>query len=51
MNGWTEQALRVAASWRAFKEGVALRDGGAVAEVKKTENGWRGAVRVGLCCG
>jgi len=47
MNGWTEQALRVAASWRAFKEGVALRDGGAVAEVKKTENGWRGAVRVG----
>lgn len=47
MNGWTEQALRAAASWRAFKEGVALRDGGAVAEVKKTENGWRGSVRAG----
>ena len=47
MSGWTEQALRGAASWRAFKEGLALRDGGAVVEVKKTESGWRGAVRVG----
>jgi len=47
MNGWTEQSLRAAASWRAFKEGVALRDGGAVSEAKKTENGWRGSVRVG----
>lgn len=47
MSAWTEQALRGAASWRAFKEGVALRDGGAVVEVKKTEHGWRGAVRVG----
>lgn len=47
MSGWTEQALRGAASWRAFKEGLALRDGGAVVEAKKTESGWRGAVRVG----
>ena len=47
MSEWTEQALRGAASWRAFKEGMALRDGGAVVEAKKTESGWRGAVRVG----
>ena len=47
MSEWTEQALRGAASWRAFKEGLALRDGGAVVEAKKTESGWRGAVRVG----
>ena len=47
MSGWTEQALREAASWRAFKEGLALRDGGAVVEAKKSESGWRGVVRVG----
>lgn len=47
MSEWTEQALRGAASWRAFKEGLALREGGAVVEAKKTESGWRGAVRVG----
>ena len=47
MSVWTEQALRGAASWRAFKEGVALRDAGAVVEAKKTEGGWLGAVRVG----
>ena len=47
MTEWTEQALRGAASWRAFKEGLALRDAGAVVEAKKTESGWRGAVRVG----
>lgn len=47
MSGWTEQALRGAASWRAFKEGLALHEGGAVVEAKKTESGWRGAVRVG----
>ena len=47
MSEWSEQALRGAASWRAFKEGLALRDGGAVVEAKKTESGWRGAVRVG----
>lgn len=47
MIDWTEQALRGAASWRAFKEGLALRDAGAVLEAKKTEIGWRGAVRVG----
>ena len=47
MSGLTEQALRAAASWRAFKEGMAMRDAGAVADAKKTENGWRGSVRVG----
>lgn len=47
MSGWTEQALRTAASWRAFKEGMALRESGAVVEAMKTANGWRGAVRVG----
>ncbi|MEY5019409.1 MAG: hypothetical protein RLZ22_497 [Verrucomicrobiota bacterium] len=47
MSGWTAQSLRAAASWRAFKEGAALRDSGAVVDAKKTENGWRGSVRVG----
>ena len=47
MSVWTEQALRGAASWRAFKEGLALRDAGAVVEAKQTESGWLGAVRVG----
>ncbi|MGA0854735.1 MAG: SWIM zinc finger family protein, partial [Luteolibacter sp.] len=47
MSGWSEQSLRAAASWRAFKEGAALRDSGAVVDAQKTENGWRGSVRVG----
>ena len=47
MSGWTEADLRAAASWKAFKEGKALFDGGAVAEAQAGQAGWRGAVRSG----
>lgn len=47
MSEWTEQNLRAAASWQAFKEGRSLYENGAVAELKATPNGWRGAVRSG----
>ena len=47
MTGWTEATMRAAASWKAFKEGKALFDGGAVAEAQAGQSGWRGAVRSG----
>jgi superfamily II DNA or RNA helicase len=47
MIGWTEQTLRAAASWQAFKEGKALFESGAVAEVKVGSNGWQGLVKWG----
>ena len=47
MSGWNEQTLRTAASWKAFKEGKALFERGAVTDVKSTSTGWRGAVSAG----
>ncbi len=47
MTGWTESTLRAAASWKAFKEGKSLLDGGAVTEALALPSGWRGAVRAG----
>jgi superfamily II DNA or RNA helicase len=47
MSGWTEETLRAAASWKAFKEGKALFESGAVAEAQTGAQGWRGAVRSG----
>jgi hypothetical protein len=47
MSGWTEQMIRSAASWQAFKEGKALLESGLVSYVKTGHAGWQGAVRVG----
>ncbi len=47
MNGWSEETLRAAASWKAFKEGKSLCERGAVIEAKATQTGWRGAVSGG----
>ncbi len=47
MTGWTEETIRKAASWQAFKEGKSLVESGAVAEAKAGEGGWQGAVKAG----
>lgn len=47
MIDWTEETLRKAASWKAFKEGRGLLDVGAVAEAQTTPTGWRGSVKSG----
>jgi hypothetical protein len=47
VTGWNEETLRKAASWKAFKEGKALFDGGAVLEAKAGSAGCQGAVRGG----
>ncbi|MBK1884157.1 DEAD/DEAH box helicase [Luteolibacter pohnpeiensis] len=47
MSDWTEQWLRGAASWKAFKEGKMLVDAGAVTDAKKGSSGWQANVRVG----
>jgi superfamily II DNA or RNA helicase len=47
MSGWTEEILRKAAAWPAFKEGKSLLDSGMVVEVKADSTGWQGTVRVG----
>jgi superfamily II DNA or RNA helicase len=47
MNGWNEQTLRTAASWKAFKEGKALFERGAVSVVKAGSSGWQGTVNAG----
>ena len=47
MSGWTETTLRAAASWKAFKEGQALFQCGAVAETQGGPIGWTGSVRSG----
>jgi superfamily II DNA or RNA helicase len=47
MHVWSEQSLREAASWQAFKEGNELFRAGAVGEVKSGEAGWQGSVRGG----
>jgi superfamily II DNA or RNA helicase len=47
MSGWNEQTLRAAASWKAFKEGRALFESGAVTDAKGTASGWQGSVSAG----
>ncbi|MGC4013630.1 MAG: SNF2-related protein [Luteolibacter sp.] len=47
MPDWSEQALKSAASWKAFKEGKSLLDAGMVAQSKATPDGWTGSVRQG----
>lgn len=47
MAGWNEATLRSAASWKAFKDGKALLDSGAVSGVKCAEDSWSGTVREG----
>ena len=47
MSGWTEETLRKAAAWQAFKEGKALFDSGMVAEVQTGATGWQGIVKMG----
>ncbi|MGL4401499.1 MAG: SNF2-related protein [Luteolibacter sp.] len=47
MNGWTEETLRKAAAWQAFKEGKSLFETGMVAEVQAGATGWQGMVKVG----
>ncbi|MGL5017643.1 MAG: hypothetical protein ACRDBP_05890, partial [Luteolibacter sp.] len=47
MSGWTEETLRKAATWQAFKEGKSLFEAGMVAEVQAGATGWQGMVKVG----
>lgn len=47
MSGWNEQTLRAAASWKAFKQGRALFERGAVSGVKAGSSGWQGSVSDG----
>jgi superfamily II DNA or RNA helicase len=47
MNGLTEDTLRKAAAWQAFKEGKSLFDTGMVADVQAGATGWKGTVNVG----
>lgn len=47
MTEWTEETLRKAASWKAFKEGKALWESGAVTEAKSGSTGYQGAVAGG----
>ncbi|MDP3850390.1 MAG: SNF2-related protein [Luteolibacter sp.] len=47
MSGWSEETLRTAASWKAFKEGKSLFERGAVIESKAGQSSWRGAVTGG----
>lgn len=47
MTGWTEDTLRKAASWQAFKEGKSLLERGAVIEAKAGSSGWQGLIQSG----
>ncbi len=47
MSEWTEEILRKAAAWQAFKEGKSLLDSGMVVETKAGTHGWQGTVRMG----
>ncbi|MES2997461.1 MAG: DEAD/DEAH box helicase [Verrucomicrobiota bacterium] len=44
MNGWTEETIRGAASWQAFKEGRELWKNGAVTAAAQAGSGWTGTV-------
>ena len=47
MTDWNESTLRAAASWKAFKEGKALFESGAVSGAKAADGMWSGAVKEG----
>ncbi len=47
MSGWTEETLRKAATWQAFKEGKSLFESGLVATAEAGSTGWQGTVKVG----
>ncbi len=47
MSGWTEDTLRKAATWQAFKEGKSLFESGLVADAQAGSTGWQGTVKVG----
>lgn len=47
MSEWTEETLRKAASWKAFKEGKSLFENGAVSEAKRGSAGFQGSVAGG----
>lgn len=47
MSGWTEETIRKAAAWQAFKEGKSLFESGMVTEAKAGQAGWQGSVKVG----
>src|SRR5687768_6075429 len=47
MAGWNETTLRSAASWKAFKDGKALLESGAVSAVKTSADLCSGTVREG----
>jgi len=47
MSGWTEDAIRKVASWKAFKEGKSLADLGMVTQAVASASGWSGLVQSG----
>lgn len=47
MTQWNETTLRSAANWKAFKEGKALFENGAVSGAKAGEASWTGTVKDG----
>jgi superfamily II DNA or RNA helicase len=47
MTDWTEETLRKAASWKAFKEGKSLFENGAVTDAKRGSTGYQGSVAGG----
>lgn len=47
MSGWTEDAIRRVASWKAFKEGKSLADTGMVSQAVASASGWSGLVQGG----
>ena len=47
MPPFTEELIRKAASWQAFKEGKSLFDAGAVAEAQAGTTGWQGMIKAG----
>lgn len=47
MTDWTEETLRKAASWKAFKEGKSLFENGSVTDAKRGSTGYQGSVAGG----
>lgn len=47
MTDWTEETLRKAASWMAFKEGRALFENGSVTDAKRGSTSYQGSVAGG----
>lgn len=47
MTEWTDETLRKAASWKAFKEGKTLFESGAVIDAKRGSSSYQGSVASG----